>query len=167
MADPKRLVILQALTTHLEATVRTDRGAHWSLAGKVYRGRTLFGPSDPLPCLSLLESVRGDEATSPARGAIVTEDWPLLVQGWVPDDPDHPTDPAYRLAADVKQALAALIDPRREARDTYLLGGMILGLEFGPCVVRPPSDGISSQAFFYMKLTVKIKESLADPYHLD
>ena len=165
MADPKRLVILKALCAHIEAQVRIANGFQHDLQGRVLRGRSVFGQDDPLPMVSVLEAPRPDQDLVTAKNGMQLDDWPLYFQGWAQDDPSNPTDPAYRLAADVKQALAMLIDRRPESAPYYLLGDLILDLTIGPGTVRPP-DQVSSWAYFYLPVTVKLKESLTDPYRL-
>ena len=165
MADPKRLVILKALCAHIEAQVRISNGFQHDLPGRVFRGRSVFGQDDPLPMVSVLEAPRPDQDLVTAKNGMQLDDWPLYFQGWAQDDPSNPTDPAYRLAADVKQALAMLIDRRPESAPYYLLGDLILDLTIGPGTVRPP-DQVSSWAYFYLPVTVKLKESLTDPYRL-
>lgn len=165
MADPKRLVILKALCAHIEAQVRISNGFQHDLQGRVFRGRSVFGQDDPLPMVSVLEAPRPDQDLVTAKNGMQLDDWPLYFQGWAQDDPSNPTDPAYRLAADVKQALAMLIDRRPESAPYYLLGDLILDLAISPGTVRPP-DQVSSWAYFYLPVTVKLKESLTDPYRL-
>ena len=165
MADPKRLVILKALCAHIEAQVRVSNGFQHDLQGRVFRGRSVFGQDDPLPMVSVLEAPRPDQDLVTAKNGMQLDDWPLYFQGWAQDDPSNPTDPAYRLAADVKQALAMLIDRRPESAPYYLLGDLILDLTISPGTVRPP-DQLSSWAYFYLPVTVKLKESLTDPYRL-
>ena len=165
MAEPKRLVVLKALCAHLEAQVRTANGFQHNLQGRVFRGRSVFGQDDPLPMVSVLEAPRPDRDLVTAKNGMQLDDWPLYFQGWAQDDPSNPTDPAYRLAADVKQALAMLIDRRPESAPYYLLGDLILDLTISPGTVRPP-DQLSSWAYCYLPVTVKLKESLTDPYRL-
>ena len=165
MADPKRLVTLKALCAHIEAQVRVSNGFQHDLQGRVFRGRSVFGQDDPLPMVSVLEAPRPDQDLVTAKNGMQLDDWPLYFQGWAQDDPSNPTDPAYRLAADVKQALAMLIDRRPESAPYYLLGDLILDLTISPGTVRPP-DQLSSWAYFYLPVTVKLKESLTDPYRL-
>ena len=165
MADPKRLVVLKALCAHIEAQVRVSNGFQHDLQGRVFRGRSVFGQDDPLPMVSVLEAPRPDQDLVTAKNGMQLDDWPLYFQGWAQDDPSNPTDPAYRLAADVKQALAMLIDRRPESAPYYLLGDLVLDLTISPGTVRPP-DQVSSWAYFYLPVTVKLKESLTDPYRL-
>lgn len=165
MADPKRLVVLKALCAHIEAQVRVSNGFQHDLQGRVFRGRSVFGQDDPLPMVSVLEAPRPDQNLVTAKNGVQLDEWPLYFQGWAQDDPSNPTDPAYRLAADVKQALAMLIDRRPESAPYYLLGDLVLDLTISPGTVRPP-DQVSSWAYFYLPVTVKLKESLTDPYRL-
>lgn len=165
MVDPKRLVVLKALCAHIEAQVRISNGFQHDLQGRVFRGRSVFGQDDPLPMVSVLEAPRPDQNLVTAKNGVQLDEWPLYFQGWAQDDPNNPTDPAYRLAADVKQALAMLIDRRPESAPYYLLGDLVLDLTISPGTVRPP-DQVSSWAYFYLPVTVKLKESLTDPYRL-
>lgn len=165
MADPKRLVVLKALCAHIEAQVRISNGFQHDLQGRVFRGRSAFGQDDPLPMVSVLEAPRPGQNLVTAKNGVQLDEWPLYFQGWAQDDPNNPTDPAYRLAADVKQALAMLIDRRPESAPYYLLGDLVLDLTISPGTVRPP-DQVSSWAYFYLPVTVKLKESLTDPYRL-
>ena len=153
MADPKRLVVLKALCAHLEAQVRISNGFQHDLQGRVFRGRSVFGQDDPLPMVSVLEAPRPDQNLVTAKNGVQLDEWPLYFQGWAQDDPNNPTDPAYRLAADVKQALAMLIDRRPESAPYYLLGDLVLDLTISPGTVRPP-DQVSSWAYFYLPVTV-------------
>lgn len=164
MAEPLRLRILKALTAELEKVVPTEGGVT-DLSGRVFRGRDEFGNGDPIPMLSLLESVdeKFIDGTSAKmiRGSSERQNsWELLLQGWVDDDPDHPTDPAHYLMADVMQRLAAI----RLAKNNILgFGGLITELDFTPGIVRPP-DTISDKAYFWVKLRINVVEDHSDPY---
>lgn len=160
--EPFRLRVLKALTAALgEITVANGYTA--DLAGKVFRGRDVFGASDPLPMLSILESIdEKDQKMSPLAGTAVTGPWQLLIQGWVADDEDNPTDPSHYLLADVKKRL---IQERSKVRGYEILGmgGMITDIKFSTGVVRP-ADEVSSKAYFWLKLELVLVEDLADPY---
>lgn len=161
MADPFRLRVLKALTAALEEIVPT--GHTESLSGKVFRGRDLFGDDDPVPMLSILEAVdEKAQVAPPVSGTTYTGPWELLIQGFVDEDRLHPSDPAEFLMADVK---VRLIQERIRDRDYNILGmgGKVTGLEISQGVVRPPDD-ISGKAYFWLRLTLKIVENLADPY---
>jgi hypothetical protein len=172
VADPKRLVLLKAICAHLEATVRRSRGYNFDLDGRVFRGRTVFGDDEPLPAVSILDSPQPDRETTPdkAAGSVQVEDYPLLVQGWAPEDRTNPTDPAHLLLADVKKALAMLMDPRAPATHRMPVpgapGGLMIASRISGGVVRPP-DAVSCRAYFFLPYTVTFKESLADPFKLD
>ena len=103
MNDPFRLRVLKALTATLE-TISTANGYQHDLNGKVFRGRAVFGNSDPLPMISILEAIspQSESGMAPTDGQQI-ENWELLIQGFVEDDEQNPTDPAYYLLADVKQ----------------------------------------------------------------
>lgn len=172
MADPKRLVLLKAICAHLEATVRRSRGYNFDLDGRVFRGRAVFGDDEPLPMVSVVDHPNPKPETNPDKstGSVQVEDYPLLVHGWVADDRVNPTDPAHLLMADVKKALAMLMDPR--APVTHRLpvpsapGGLMIASRISGGVVRPP-DTLSCRAYFFLPYTVTFKESLADPFKLD
>lgn len=169
MDEPQKLVALKALCTwlegivHVEADLPDTPGVDWDgfdLDGKVFRGRAVFGQEDKVPMLSVLEDPRPEPTEYAGMNNQARHDgWRLLVQGWVEDDKKNPTDPAYRLANVVEKRLAQLIavgeggmpvDP-----DNYMLGiEGVTNIAFGPYVVRPPTEGISAKAFFYMPVKV-------------
>lgn len=161
MRDSKRLVILKELTT-LVGSVSIAGGYQHDLAGKVWRGRSTFSDSEPLPAISILEALPSDTpaVTSRANSAAQVERWVLLVQGWAVDDPLNPTDPAHRLMADVKQVLGQIALP---GSPSHLLGGLVLRIEVDPGVVRP-SDAVSSRAYFFLRATLDITERVFAPY---
>lgn len=175
MIDDKRLAVLKALTTHLETEVSIANGYQHDLVGRVLRGRMLFTDHDSVPMVSLLEALNPDRFPRRAgnedniSSPIHHEKWILLAQGWVADDKVNPTDPAYPLMADVKKAFAKLAqgpDHRNLGQHpSYLLGGLITGIEIEPGTVRPPDEN-SSLAYFYMRLILKFSEDTRDPYLL-
>jgi hypothetical protein len=142
---------------------------------RVFRGRAWFGESDSLPMLSILEGVDpADEVAEPPVDTPVSEyDLQLLIQGFVTDDPQNPTDPAYVLLADVRKRLAAEVkrkmvgDPTE--RDIFGLKAAgssrneITGLRFGTGVVRP-ADDVSSNAWFWLSVTIRVVDHAALPY---
>lgn len=165
MADPHRLQVLKSLCTHLEGIVHVEgdpdadyRG--FNLAGKVFRGRAIFGDGDPETMLSLLEAPRPDFPTyAGTNNEASSESWNLLLQGWTKDDKLNPTDPAHLLMDAVERRLARIIQTKRGSGTPtypteYMLGGLISSFAFGPGVVRPPSEGASSRAYFYLPIRV-------------
>lgn len=171
--DSKRLATLKALTLHLEERISISNGYNHDLRGSVFRGRMWFDDTDPLPMVSIIESPNPDRF--PSRAGVEDqidevdqkEHWIIFIQGWTQDDKRNPTDNAYELMADVKKALALLnlYNPEKnEGLDpNYLLGGLILSLEFEPGTVRPPDDQ-SGKAFFWMRLILEFVENVNDPF---
>lgn len=168
IADPVRLLIQKRLTSMLEEIIPAN-GYQMDLAGKVFRGRLVFGQGDPLPMLSILEAPLPQDAAPAPRDATESKaGWEIIIQGWVKDDKANPTDPAHVLMADVKQRLAL---ERAKANwdqpeDGILgLGQIIDGMYIGQGVVRPPEE-ISSKAFFWLTITLDMAEDMAHPYEI-
>jgi hypothetical protein len=165
--DPLRLRIMKALTDALrEITTRTtdETGAliEVSMADKVFRGRIIYGDNDPLPMLSILEvPIPRDQAITSEENTGQNANWDLLVQGFLEDDADNPTDPAYVLLADVKKRLVV---ERKKVSDGGCLGfKQIRDMTIGAGAVRPP-DETSAKTYFWLALTLGVVEDLADPY---
>lgn len=166
MADyskmPRRLHILRALTDHLR-TITPENGYQHDLSGAVFRGRASFGNGDPIPMLSILQSPRNEAPIpTPGQGGGQHGGLDLLLQGFVADDFDHPTDPAELLLADVKLALGRLKEKIAQARRMHWEG--IEGLEVDQGVCRPPSEEISAVAFFWLSVRVQYTDNTKDPY---
>lgn len=163
--DPFRLRVLKGLTTALEGIMIANGFKH-DLAGKVFRGRNIFGADDPLPMLSILETPLPIEAVEPPQfgTTFFNPTWDLLIQGFVDDDKDNPTDPAHVLVADVMQRLGQ--ERKRENRkgiDIFGLGNKVDGLSIASPVVRP-ADELSAYAQFWLRITLKIVEDVETPY---
>lgn len=163
---PLRLRILTALTASLKE-ISTANGYHTDFQERVWRGRVVFGENDPLPLLSILEvPIPLDQTPSPVDSEFSSGTWELMVQGFVEDDPENPTDPAHYAMADVKKRLAR---ERRKASNMTNeegilgLGNFVTGLRIGTGVVRPP-DEISAKAYFWLTIALDMVEDLADPY---
>jgi hypothetical protein len=174
--ESKRLAVLIALTTYLASEITIANGYKHDLNEKsVLRGRGRVDVDDPLPCISLIESPNPDRFPNRAgeqdnNEAVQRDNWTLLFQGWAKDDKEHPTDPAYELMADLKKALAKIKRERPEFGvpmypDIYMLGKLIIGLEWEAGTVRPPEEQ-SSKAFFWMRVILKFSEDVNDPYKL-
>ncbi len=168
MNDSKRLTVLKRITALLE-TITVANGYQHDLTGRIYRGRGTFGNEFDLPCVSILEALIPDREPVPVgSGVLQDDDWILLIQGWAPDDADHPTDPAHALLADLKKALARVIQdegPNPSLDPFFRLGGLIADLRIEPGVVRPP-DELSARAYCYLRVAVSLSEHLDDPYSL-
>lgn len=160
--DPLRLRILKNLTASLEQISIADGYKH-DMDGSVFRGRVIFGEGDPLPMLSILEvPIPLDQTPSPSGSTDSKGLWELLIQGFVLDDPENPTDPAHVLMADVKKRLAV---ERRRYHDYQILdlGEHVTNIFIGAGTVRPP-DEISSEAYFWLNISLEVVENHFDPY---
>lgn len=159
---PFRLRVLHNLTSLLE-TVNPSNGFQYDVRGCVFRGRDTFGPQDPLPMVSILEApIPLETILSRNTNAASSGDWELLIQGFVPDDPLNPTDPAHHLMAEVKSVLVAEKQKNR-GRDMLGMGNRIMEMKIGQGTVRP-ADEATDKAFFWLTLTLKMGEDLSDPY---
>lgn len=169
MSDPKRLVILKALTAHLE-TITVANGYQHELAGRIHRGRATFGSETALPCVSILEAINPDRDPLTAGEGLSQKDaWVLLISGWTDydGDADPPTDYAHRLMADVKKCLGKVIDSGNPhaPNPSYMLGHVIEGFRVEPGTVRPPDES-SARSYFYLRVVVDVAERLDDPYEV-
>ena len=176
MADSKRLTVLKKLCVFLAAEVTVANGYKHTLTDAVFRGRMFSTNNDPLPMVTILENIDPDRYPRQAGGenqhVTTNEDWVLLVQGWAIDDKENPCDTAYELMADVRKALAKLKQRPHPVtggpeNPNYLLGGLIAGMTMEPGIARPPIEQVSSKAFFWMRVVLKLVEDPNDPYKLD
>lgn len=161
---PLRLRILEALTSALEE-ITVANGYATTLTGAVFRGRNVFGDTDPLPMVSILEAPDPvNPFASPPDSGDQKGAWVLIIQGWVEDDLANPTDPAYVLLADVCKRLSL---EKLKNRDFAMfgadLGKKITNMTLGTRVVRPPDDA-STKAYFVLSISLDVVESLTDPY---
>lgn len=166
---PTRLRVLDELCAALR-NITPENGYYFDLSadetapkGKVFRGRALFGPTDPIPMLSILETpVQGDGVQAPPDAGLLKGFWDLTIQGFVDDDFENPTDPAHYLVADVIRCLAV---EKQKNTDFNLLnmGDDVTKMIIGIPVVRPP-DELSAKAYFYLPLTLEMAENLEKPY---
>jgi hypothetical protein len=176
MADPKQLRVLKALCTHIEAinpnNVDPATGDPYEidLRNRVYRGRSLLTVKDAAQAVALWEFPRQDIwAPVGDYGICRMNSWSMMLQGWPEDDPENPSDPAYKLLAMVEMRLARLIKELPNGRgpefpDEFMLGGELASLTIAPGIVRPPEDAASRLAMFYMPLVLGVKVNVADPY---
>lgn len=145
--------------------------ARTGLQTRVFRGRDTFGDTDPVPMICILEQAQPlDQQTSQNDNPVITGPWDILIQGFVQDDPVHPTDPAHLLMGEVKAVLATekkRRDPTNRVPDYLGLGNRkinaITGFSVGPGTVRP-SDELSAKAYFYLVLSLQITEDTTQPY---
>jgi hypothetical protein len=183
--EPFRLTVKKSVCATLK-TITPSNGYHFDMSDstvtengeeitkeRVFRGRQQFGDDDPLDMVSVLEHPRAlDALVAPDGQDDRVGEWDLLIQGFVKDDPKHPTDPADYLAADVVKALASEYDrplPGSESlgRNLFNLGYQmpcVTKMTIGSPIVRP-ADGVnSSQAFFWLTLTLTLAENVSKPY---
>lgn len=160
MADPFRLRLLKKVTEVI-ASVTPANGYQHDLSTSVFRGRMMFGETDPLPMVSILElPVQPDQLPVPEESSAAHGEFELLIQGFVVDDPLNPTDPAHLLMADVKKALV-----QEKTRDDNILGfgTKVTALRIGGGSCRP-ADEVSDKAYFWLPLILRIVEDLDDPF---
>jgi hypothetical protein len=117
-----------------------------------------------LPMISILEAVLpGEQSPGAPENPNRHGPWDLMIQGFVDDDFNNPTDPAQFLLADTVRRLA------QEKKKSYRQGGVfgfpntILRLDIGVGVVRPP-DEISAKAYFWLPISLEMAEDLTNPY---
>lgn len=169
MADSWQLAILKAMTDHLAGiTIPSD------MSNSVFRGRLIYGENDPLPMISIVESLSADVIVNTAGMNHVNreETWVLLVQGWVKHDGINPTDGAYNFKAAVEQRMSMCVDTDSFGDpvypDLYMLGfhGTVIDdMSIGPGVVsvsqRPEA---SDRAFFYLPVGITLALDITKPY---
>lgn len=161
--DTFRLQVVKALCAALDE-ITVANGYQHDLAGRVYRGRAVLTEEDGLPALAVNEPPQAPDLTPiPRGGAVVESKLVLLIQGFVQDDRDHPTDPAYRMLGDVQKRLA---QERLRSRGFDILGfgSRVMSLDLGQGVVRPPDELVSDTAFFWLPVTLTFGENLHDPF---
>ena len=145
-----------------------------SLVGKVYRGRTVFGAEEnDGPFISILEGKKPDNLPPEVGYANLQrhEDWHLLIQGWMDDDPETPLDNMYRFKGAVEQRLAMLVAVDKQFDepiypDIYLCGGLVSEIRIGPGIVRPATPTPGGTEGFYLPVIVTFAMNVADPFDL-
>ena len=167
----KRLEILQALTSHLEAATYDPGGDDETLlTDRVFRGRTVFGEEVTAPFLVILERPRQIlPQVGGGEGTRRKDEWQLLLQGFADDDRANPLDPAYQLLAAVELQLARLVSQKDngggpEHPTEYLLGRRVAGVTFEQAIVRPPDNDVSDTAYFYLPVTIRVATNMESPY---
>jgi hypothetical protein len=151
--EPKRLRILKKMCNHLEVTPGYDPLT-------TFRGKSIVSAKEVEDCLSILEAPRPAFASYAGENIVAKGAWTLLLQGWPKDDKDHPSDPAYYLSEAVHKHLAEVIrqpsDGTQRDDPLYLFGHDIGSMIIGEPVVRPPEEGASRLAMFYIPLIVEV-----------
>lgn len=162
MTDSFRLTVLKALTAALEQITEANGYQH-TMTGAVFRGRIRLDETDPWPALTINEPPQLAESLPAPETASSRTVLTLLIQGFVKDDPAHPTDPAYLLLADVQKRLAQE-KIRDDGFDILGFGERVLSLLIGQGVVRPPDELVSPSSYFWLPITLTFAERLDDPF---
>jgi len=173
MAKSKRLEILTHLCQVLEA-IFPDNGYDNDLRNRVYRGRTSIstgGDEDRRAAISILEPKTINPGNFADDLSTFRKDrWVLLIQGWVSAEDnnfEHPTDPAYELAADVERCLSGIVSTGAGGRPNfpgiYLLGKKIAAMELSQPTVRAAEDQHTDRAYFYLPVAFTLASDISQP----
>lgn len=169
---PFRTRVQMALAGALEE-INPTNGYPLDFREAVFRGRLTFGEGDPLPMLSILEPpIPLEPGRAPPNASASTSDYRLIVQGFVADDRENPTDPAALAMAYVKKRLATeqkrMRPPMNRQHDPFGMnaesGNRVESIVIGSGTVRPPETQISNKAYFWLTVDLKIVEDNSDPF---
>lgn len=172
MADPFRLRLMKALTAAL-SEITTDNGFQFDLQpyadehgrprDRVYRGRDIFGATDPLPLLSVLEDPRTEQSDNGSDGRVAINKMRVIIQGFLAEDETgHPLDQAYRLSGDVIRRLVAAKAPHPSG--ILGMGRQLMAMSIGQPVHRPGGDNVSDTAHMLVGVTFTLAENIEKPY---
>lgn len=174
MADPFRLRVMKAVCDQLKTIAPANQyendlsdfvDAADRPAERVFRGRTIYGDNDPLPMLAVLEDPRAlEQNNGSANSTASAGQFRILIQGFAADDKKHPLDPAYRLSAEVVEALVKAKKDRFNVLGLGSVSPCIMGLTIGQPVHRPPDDEVSAVAYFLVPVTLTLAENLETPF---
>ena len=169
--DPFRLRLVTCIAQSLEQ-INPANGSAFDLTGAVFVGRDLFGDSDPVPMLAILEDLDSPPPLPSQRDNTAwVGPYNLLIQGFVEAAKDNrPLAPAYRLAAEMQKRLAAekvrvnRLPGRGPTPNIFGMDGRVDSMSFSPAIVRPADGEISEKSYFWLRLSLGIVENLVDPY---
>lgn len=163
--NPFRLEVMVRLT-NLLGTISTINGFLTTVPStSIFRGRIAFGESDPLPMFAIVEPpIPLDQLPPPPGSEAHLGIWDLLIQGFIEDDIKHPTDPAHVYVADVRKVLAAhkLANQSNAKLGFGNLANTVEDIYIGEPKVRP-ADEISAKSYFWLPVSLKVVENLANP----
>lgn len=173
----KKLAVLKFLSNHLKGMTPAWIAPVWGvecpydLSEAVYRGRTVFGDETPFPFIALLEAPRQlDPNGGGDQSLIQDEDWTILIQGFAEEEEQNPSDPAYDLLAWVQMRMSMMTKEPSNGRtggeypEVYRMGNLKVEVRYQIPVVRPGKDDVSSNAYFYMPIGVKVVTDLSNPF---
>lgn len=156
MSDPFDLRVLKALTDSLKQ-ITVANGFRHDLTESVFRGRMLFSDNDPIPMVSVNQPPQIPEEVSVPNGSgLQVHEMELIVQGFVDDDINNPTDPAFLLLDDVRRRL--FWERKRDQGYNVLDFGPKVRLRIGQGVVRSPDADVSDRAFFWLPIALEFAE---------
>lgn len=184
MPDSKQLQIIKKVQAIIETINpgNIDPGTELAyvvdLSSAVFPGVEALGASDPTPAVTILESPKPsptDDLTGEDRAHPGLETMVLLVQGFAEKGEDSRGGPAYALKAQVEQALSRVIQPATGVKnggkypDDWMLGTvngkyLVTSFTIQTGGVRPPKNGVSPTAFFYLPLVIKFSFNPTNPY---
>lgn len=176
-ANPFRLRVMTALTELLEG-ITPDAGYDFDLSRyedqdgrpreRVFRGRDIFGTSDPLPLLAVLENPESNQSNNGSDAKHAKGKFDLIIQGFVNGGDIHPLDAAYHLSASVIERLStAKVDRTFEGPSILGFGSRapcIHAMTIGQPVHRPGGDTISDNAYFVVGVSFALIENIARPF---
>lgn len=169
MPDSYVLIVEKAITELLKSQL--NETALVNIDGNAFRGRTRMGSREPLPMLSLVQAPEVEINFEAVGDGTQRQHQALyLLQGWIEDDTENPTDPAHLFLAETKRVLALILD---EDSDYHMLQHVhpdkepiISGLDIAFGLVRPPEQTISDKAYFWLPIRIGFVEDLTAPYDL-
>jgi hypothetical protein len=175
LTKPLRLEIMSRLCETLREITPTNgyvmdfSGAEGSKDNRVFRGRAIYGDSDPIPMISVMESpIPLDQLPAPPDSGYSSGGWELMIQGFVDDDKANPTDPAHVALEDVKKRIAIeskKVSAMHEEQGPFGLLSSVIKIGIGTGVVRPP-DEVSAKAYFWLLIVLELVEDITDPYEV-
>ena len=159
-----RVAVQVKLTEELKQ-ITPANGFINDMSESVFRGRAVYGSNDPLPMLSIIEDPRERQTLDgPIGSSASSNKWRLLIQGFVKDDAENPTDPAYLLATDTYRRLVQIKVANRH--DVLGFGSKkpcVTDITIGDPIVRP-ADDFSDKAYCWIPVVLDIVEDNENPY---
>lgn len=125
--------------------------------------------------ISFIEPPKPAEVdSSPTNSDVRKYQWPVFIQGIIPDSFDKPTLPAYELSAEIKRILFSLVERNSGQAVSNILNlgpnaqkgrgdrNNVYELQIGSETVRGPGDH-SRYTFFWLPIAFSIVEDLKSP----